>query len=385
MTTLFKGTTTLSAELHRFKKLAPDFYAAFFNKFYEQDAHFHDWRLPLYFNMTSLIQLKKGQVLNDRKIIDTFILESQIAMRMYEHQWPLYFVHPELLRACLASDPAKGLNIMDLGLPHEGFSFVLPKGALSQKGHDVCFISVGRDLEGRKKGKFQMPGYAVELDVTSTDAALVITTFIPNNGESWTYRLTDEHINDIRTVPLDAPFLDTFGNQVSKQFSIVDDNLSHTLLTAVLNLICAIRVRPEVLTKERRIKQIRRERDKELWSPNVLGRTYRIAIQGGAEKGEHASPRMHWRRGHFREQGYGPRNLCATPECDHRLGQHAQATDEQGRLDWPTACLQPNCACTAYKLPDKIYRKYETIWLEPILVMAPEKEKDEQTKTTSEH
>jgi hypothetical protein len=46
----------------------------------------------------------------------------------------------------------------------------------------------------------------------------------------------------------------------------------------------------------------------ELWTPTVVGRNYRVARSAGsAAAGVSARPRMHWRRGHFRQQAVGPR------------------------------------------------------------------------------
>jgi hypothetical protein len=61
-------------------------------------------------------------------------------------------------------------------------------------------------------------------------------------------------------------------------------------------------------------------------------------------------------------------------EFGGKLGHHAQATDSEGRLDWPTGCLQPNCKCSAYTRPARPYLEYETTWLEPMLVAAPKEE-----------
>lgn len=45
----------------------------------------------------------------------------------------------------------------------------------------------------------------------------------------------------------------------------------------------------------------------EFWYPNVIGRSYQIVRQVSGATGESGiSPRMHWRRGHWRKQPYGP-------------------------------------------------------------------------------
>ena len=44
----------------------------------------------------------------------------------------------------------------------------------------------------------------------------------------------------------------------------------------------------------------------ELWSPNLIGRCYRT-LRDERGGGIHASPRVHWRRGHVRSQPHGQR------------------------------------------------------------------------------
>ena len=57
-------------------------------------------------------------------------------------------------------------------------------------------------------------------------------------------------------------------------------------------------VRPQRF-KHGRVKQ------RELWSPNLIGWHYRPA-QAVEAQGTHAKPRLHWRRGHVRNQPHGP-------------------------------------------------------------------------------
>jgi hypothetical protein len=54
-----------------------------------------------------------------------------------------------------------------------------------------------------------------------------------------------------------------------------------------------------------RPQRIKRGRVKcrELWSPNLIGWRYQITT--GSPAGTHANPRMHWRRGHIRNQPFG--------------------------------------------------------------------------------
>jgi hypothetical protein len=48
-----------------------------------------------------------------------------------------------------------------------------------------------------------------------------------------------------------------------------------------------------------------RIRKREIWSPNLIGSQYR-PTPAAESQGTHASPRIHWRRGHIRKQPHGP-------------------------------------------------------------------------------
>ena len=76
----------------------------------------------------------------------------------------------------------------------------------------------------------------------------------------------------------------------------------------------AMTCRPDLLTKETihhwQHKNPSKKGNVAFWSPNIIGNDYQIL--GGHGSGSHASPRMHWRRGHFRNQA------CGQGRKDHR-------------------------------------------------------------------
>ena len=64
-------------------------------------------------------------------------------------------------------------------------------------------------------------------------------------------------------------------------------------------------VRPQKL-KHGRVKHC------ELWSANLIGRSYQ-AVREDLEDCTHASPCVHWRRGHVRSQPHGPHRSLRKP------------------------------------------------------------------------
>jgi hypothetical protein len=83
-----------------------------------------------------------------------------------------------------------------------------------------------------------------------------------------------------------------------------------TVPRVILKLLLAMTARPELIEHgfERKPAKVAPNGEcvrPAFWTPNIIGRKYRIVTEGGEHLGEHVSPRMHWRRGHYRLQPYG--------------------------------------------------------------------------------
>lgn len=73
-------------------------------------------------------------------------------------------------------------------------------------------------------------------------------------------------------------------------------------LRVFFTILFAMAARPEYVESGRRLGTHKKS-GADIWSPNIVGRKY--ATKRSDEVGTHASPKMHWRRGHFRYQPYG--------------------------------------------------------------------------------
>jgi hypothetical protein len=95
---------------------------------------------------------------------------------------------------------------------------------------------------------------------------------------------------------------------MSAQFDVPVDANDETFTAAAVSLLFGIILvmlaRPTLV--ERNARPIKRtKKGSEIWRPNVIGRQYRIIRERAPEYGSGISPRMHWRRGHWRNQAYG--------------------------------------------------------------------------------
>jgi hypothetical protein len=78
-------------------------------------------------------------------------------------------------------------------------------------------------------------------------------------------------------------------------------------LKLLFSVFLVLAERPNYLERgERRLSKKRRAEGPELWTPNVIGRAYRLRRETAGEgAASDVSPRMHWRRGHWRNQACG--------------------------------------------------------------------------------
>jgi hypothetical protein len=76
-----------------------------------------------------------------------------------------------------------------------------------------------------------------------------------------------------------------------------------------VNLLAMLCARPQLIETEhvlaRKGKGKGRKSRPDLWHPNWVGRHYRVKTSGTGSPGHHASPRGHWRIGHYHTVRYG--------------------------------------------------------------------------------
>lgn len=300
------------------KMLYPGIYNGVFKRIYADDNRFHDRRLPLWLIGNSLTKVDKA-VAQERLTPSQAFSYQQIS-KAGKYDFPLFFVEPELFQACSASGLPKGLKLAELKMPFPAFTFILPKGAFPTKEGEVPFITVATDPIGKSRIDL---GRRM-LNVDTTDSGLIISTFFPKDAGDFIVRVTDSLYNS-ETLPAFHEHLvsgeddDIMERPLFGDDTKALDDLTLKLSSLVPALIMAMECRPEVFTRERLLKQVRR-RDKaiEYWEPNRIGRGFRIKLEGDLEAGSHSSPRAHVRRGHFRLQPIGSKTCkCGCPKKMH--------------------------------------------------------------------
>lgn len=207
-------------------------------------------------------------------------------------QVPTYWVSRPMLEAAAATKPPSELCPGDLKLPLPSMLFMLPQDAIPVPEEDPLFW-IGFTLAETFNGKHRLVFCAGNSISTVTKCYEAgdplgqqenhsINFVSPETGEDWSQFLSSE----FRSVP-------------------------STIGAIGINLIMLMSSRPELVECPTPHNTVAandgRQSNNKLWSPNWIGRQYRRpeAVHYSSS-GNHSSPQMHWRRGHWRHQPCGP-------------------------------------------------------------------------------
>jgi len=241
------------------------------------------------------------------------LVSELIAKRM-----PMFFIASDMLQAVTKTDMDEPVEWLTMKLPYETAILMLPEnnniGLPEEKLH---FIVYGR----HGIGTHSLPGIPPFHVGNKGFIIAALYTHPADPGLHWYLaHLVDTYSPKTRLHHLfgdgEIPTLVTSGHakirdgkwSIDEPLNTTEANVLEDIGTVTFGTLLALLARPELMTRGR--LEHRRPAKKgptEIWSPNVIGKHYRLpqpAYQGGT----HASPRMHWRRGHFRSQPYGPQH-----------------------------------------------------------------------------
>jgi hypothetical protein len=123
-----------------------------------------------------------------------------------------------------------------------------------------------------------------------------------------------------------------------------------------VKLLLAFAVRPHLVkpgSLQRKAIMKKGSLRDELWNPNLVGWEYTARHSEVSLGGTHASPRWHWRVGHFTNQFIGKRG-----EPDFVSAESLPRKASDGTIDWDQVSPEVQ---TAFR------RNHELKWLEPVL------------------
>lgn len=247
---------TGSERIQQFKDRFPDTWNKVAQRIYKHTDSYGNYRLA-YLEWGWAFQMLEWNKRRDaeqsqqgteacQQVVDTFNLHK-------EHNFPFFFVSKGICDAAWQSDLKFQVEWKTMRLPFEAFTFVLPKdNSVGYEAVIVCRYIKDGDVK-------------LELSALKSDQSL--------------------------------------GHRLSAEYPFEMRDEGDHLLRWVFNTIFAMSARPEYVESGERLGT-KKGTQSELWSPNVIGRKYAIKSHTFA-KASGGSVRLHWRRGHFRQQAYG--------------------------------------------------------------------------------
>lgn len=226
--------------------------------------------------------------------------------------FPFYLVSKSILSALQQTTPPRYWDKTEVKMGFPCITFVLPKDSLyGDNGEQISSISILMMSGDEQKMllAFMVASQMDQLIINSMSKSKDDSTVfcVANSAESQTIWYA-KHKVEGDMIDLDVK-LETYKSKLRSD----DDpekvgEFTDRLFPLLLQLLMMFHLRPESVEEPTLIRKIKgKHTTREFWTPRFLGRKYQ-AISEVRGDGTHASPKTHWRIGHYRQQHYGPQN-----------------------------------------------------------------------------
>ena len=264
--------------------------------------------------------------------IPTEIAGHVVAYQVIRYRVPIYFVEEEFIRAVAATDLPHDFTLEDLHWPMPAMVVGIPARFMQEYlGRDVCYVYAANCGAGDYSVP-ELPG-CPRITVPKSKVAWQFYCWQDGNLESF----VSSYLRQDRVDETISNYAYTDYTEIKDEAGIATDKeVTDRLSALMLKLLVILNTRPQLVEAGRcvRPQKIKHGRVKhcELWSPNVIGRCYRT-LRDERGGGTHASPRVHWRRGHVRSQPHGPHWSLRKPVWIESvlIGLQVEPNAEQGQ------------------------------------------------------
>jgi hypothetical protein len=294
---------------HNFVRSAEtlDSWTEFYPREYKPVPGYHSPKTWAWNAALSLYQMGTEQA-------DDFRCSAMGACQMMQWQCPMYFIAPEMFTALDHTDYNQNINWRTLEMPFPCACFMIPIGSFSHpEAGAFAYIEYARMLDGTwvecAFDRFQVSGdhFYIRLvtggfDVFQMELPKTLDAFNlhdPKHVRGEIDKMTFEDMTDAGWVNAEA------SRHMERGLRII------------VNGVLWMMDRPAIVTPSRHLDSVFRKDGTVMrfWSPAIMGEHYKMRREPAEPgSGHHASPRPHVRRGHWRDQAYGPRHTLRRPQ-----------------------------------------------------------------------
>jgi hypothetical protein len=297
----------LRHELDELADSRPELWAKCYPKVYEgvDGGEYHSAKLVGYFLLSAALKIEKPDVHLYQHFNET--IEAIWASRLAAYRVPIFWLGREVIEALKLTTLPVTLDLTTMKLPFEAAVFMLPRGSLTYESNATDVVCASYARAAIREEILSINPAAVETITGRGDFSVfagMSNGLLLNWSHPWEQPLDiaqlDATIQDTPDSPLQTPFqtdITTYGKHFMAR-------VAHLVFNA-LQLMLA---RPELVSMGSLVKQIHNKKStiKSFWTPNIIGKDYRLRQESQPLGGSHASPRGHWVRGFWRDQACGP-------------------------------------------------------------------------------
>lgn len=222
-----------------------------------------------------------------------------------EYKMPTYFVGKDLLESLLQTDPPEDLIAGDLQWTIPGMTLILPRGAWQDsEGADVKWISFGK-LPKNWSWDDPINAFPSKYRIGAVADDILLVSAANSRSATWNGHIPAKYslktLQDYEVAIHHPHDPSETGTSEDLKFT---KRMSHLAVNFVMYL-SAMKAKGLASLEDGSCIRKSSTATPGLWNPNWLGRSYKIP--GKSLGGTHASPQMHFRRGHWRSVWRGPR------------------------------------------------------------------------------
>jgi hypothetical protein len=289
----------------------PDLWKACCPRLYKHCAGFGDARIAslavatgVYWVQNALFSSSSENTQEPPQVARVINIAASVLLPL---KLPTFFIHREFASAALFTEPPKEMRWADMPLPFEGACFMLPHAFLRHPDEgEIAFLGYAR----LKKDKiYRFPQSHKEFQITQDNIFSVFTAAHEREGLpllGMCFSSTEQPTIDL------SNYTPTLSNCADKTpfdlpYTKSDSEFMNLAANLCFRLLLAITARPQFVETTGTRVGVHKKSGSELWTPNIIGRNYRIPVRlkSGTSAPRPKCPRLHWRRGHFRNQPIG--------------------------------------------------------------------------------
>ena len=281
--------------------------------------HIEQWRLPIveprklvppggYHSPKGIAAgldsiLRTNELKTDAERIPTEITAQAVAYRVVNFRVPVFYLAEGFIRAVAATDLPHDFTFADLNWPMPAMVLGFPVRFLTEYvGKETCYVFVARFPKGEHSCRF----FPAAPSVVMPHAKISLFWYACSAGRLESFVSSFWEQDRLEEAVLKHGYTDYTDGDIAKVQE--DKECCNRLSNLVFKLLVVLATCPSLNEPGTRLRAASTRRGKtrsELWSPNIIGRNYRVIHDKNAPTGTHASPRLHWRRGHLRNQAHG--------------------------------------------------------------------------------